>query len=153
MEETGVEVLNFTNSEQAGLGKAKSNVNIQEISSLVLAYVGDAVYELYTREYLIEKGITNVHKLHLEAVRHVRASAQAKVFRALRDYLSEDEATVARRGRNAKPGHGTKAKGDSVVEYRQSTGFESLIGYLYLRREWDRLEEIIKLTWKIIEDD
>ena len=132
-------------------GQTESLIDPRETSSLVLAYIGDAVYELATREYLVSQGITNVNRLHKEAVRHVRASAQAKVFRGLTRHLSETETMVALRGRNAKSGHG--AKGDSVVEYRQSTGFESLIGYLYLRREWVRLKEIINLTWKIIGEE
>jgi len=146
MQKAGVAIL-----EAKMFAQTESSIDHRETSSLVLAYIGDAVYELATREHLINKGITNMNKLHHEAVKHVRASAQAKVFRALAEHLSEAETIVARRGRNAKSGHG--AKGDSILEYRQSTGFESLIGYLYLRREWPRLDEIISLTWRIIGEE
>ncbi len=125
--------------------------NPREVSSLVLAYIGDAVYELAVREYLVDQGITNVNKLHLEAVRHVRASTQAKIFRALDGYLNKEEEAVARRGRNAKPAHAPR--GDSVIEYRHSTGFESLIGYLYLQRDWPRLEEILSLARGVIKQE
>lgn len=118
---------------------------------MVLAYIGDAVYELAVREYLVDQGITNVNKLHREAVRHVCASTQARIFRALDGHLSKDEETVARRGRNAKPAHAPR--GDSVIEYRHSTGFESLIGYLYLQRDWHRLEEILSLAREVIKQE
>lgn len=133
------------------LGKTLVNTNPREVSSLVLAYIGDAVYELAVREYLVDQGITNVNKLHREAVRHVCASTQARIFRALDGHLSSDEEAVARRGRNAKPAHAPR--GDSVIEYRHSTGFESLIGYLYLQRDWPRLEEILSLAREVIEQE
>ncbi len=129
-------------------GKTVVNIDPREVSSLVLAYVGDAVYELAVREYLVNQGITNVNKLHREAVRHVRASTQAKVFRALNVHLNNTGESVAHRGRNAKSAHAPR--GDSVIEYRHSTGFESLVGYLYLQRDWPRLEEILSLAREII---
>jgi len=132
-------------------GEKKVNIDLREVPSLVLAYIGDAVYELAVREYLVSQGITNVNKLHREAVRHVRASTQAKVFRALDGYLNETEGAVARRGRNAKPAHAPR--GDSVIEYRHSTGFESLVGYLYLQRDWSRLEELLSLAREVIKQE
>ncbi|WP_166512289.1 Mini-ribonuclease 3 [Desulfallas thermosapovorans] len=132
-------------------GERDANIDPREVSSLVLAYIGDAVYELAIREYLVNQGITSVNKLHREAVRYVRASTQAKVFRALAGHLNKTEEAVARRGRNAKPGHAPR--GDSVIEYRHSTGFECLVGYLYLQRDWSRLEEILTLARDVISQE
>ncbi|AGK99921.1 Mini-ribonuclease 3 [Desulfoscipio gibsoniae] len=132
-------------------GDTVVNIDPREVSSLVLAYIGDAVYELAVREYLVNQGITNVNKLHREAVQHVRASTQAKVFLALDGHLNKTEEAVARRGRNAKPGHAPR--GDSIIEYRHSTGFESLVGYLYLKRDWSRLEEILNLAREVIKQE
>lgn len=127
------------------------NVNPDEVPSLVLAYIGDAVYELAVREHLVKRGLVNVNKMHREAVRHVRASNQARIFRVLESRLSKAEQAVARRGRNAKSGHGPR--GDSIIEYRHSTGFESLVGYLYLKMDWDRLREILDLAREVIEGE
>ncbi|SFR09430.1 Mini-ribonuclease 3 [Desulfoscipio geothermicus] len=132
-------------------GQADLKVNPVELPSLVLAYIGDAVYELAVREYLINRGLTNVNKLHREAVRHVRASTQARVFHALEGCLDKTEEAVARRGRNAKSGHGPR--GNNIIEYRHSTGFESLVGYLYLQRDWARLEKILSLAREVIEQE
>lgn len=132
-------------------GQTNLKVNPVELPSLVLAYIGDAVYELAVREYLISRGLTSVNKLHREAVRHVRASTQARVFHALEGRLDKTEEAVARRGRNAKSGHGPR--GNNIIEYRHSTGFESLVGYLYLQRDWARLEEILSLAREIIEQE
>ncbi len=132
-------------------GEKVLNIDPREVPSLALAYIGDAVYELAVREYLVNQGITNVNKLHREAVKHVRASTQARVFRALDGHLNKTEEAVARRGRNAKPAHAPR--GDSVIEYRHSTGFESLVGYLYLQRDWSRLEEILSLAREVIKQE
>ncbi|MCG8401667.1 MAG: ribonuclease III [Firmicutes bacterium] len=126
-----------------------SQIRPDELPSVVLAYIGDAVYELAVREYLVGRGLLNVNKLHREAVRHVRASTQARIFHALEGRLTDAEQAVIRRGRNAKSGHAPR--GNSVVEYRESTGFESLVGYLYLKKEWDRLEGIFALARQVIE--
>ena len=109
------------------------------------------MYELAVREYLVGRGLLNVNKLHREAVRHVRASTQARIFHALEGHLTDAEQAIIRRGRNAKSGHAPR--GNSVVEYRESTGFESLVGYLYLKKEWDRLEEIFTLARRVIEQE
>lgn len=132
-------------------GLTEKITNPIELPSVVLAYIGDAVYELAVREYLVSRGLVNVNKLHREAVRHVRASTQARIFHALDGRLTETEQAVIRRGRNAKSGHAPR--GNNVIEYRESTGFESLVGYLYLKQEWSRLEEIITLARQVIEEE
>jgi len=115
------------------------------LSPAVLAYVGDAVYELVTRQYLVGKmGRSGVNKLHREAVKRVRARAQAGVLEKLKGSLTEKEAEVVRRGRNAGSGH--VPKNARVLEYRHSTGLECLVGYLYLKGNMQRLEEIMKLV-------
>ncbi|MCL5935720.1 MAG: Mini-ribonuclease 3 [Bacillota bacterium] len=120
----------------------------EEMPSLALAYMGDAVYELAIREFLLAQGFTKVNQLHREAVKYVRAGAQAKALFALENNLSEQEMAVVRRGRNAKSG--TSPKGSDIVEYRHATALEALIGYLYLKGEEDRVREIIGFAIEVI---
>ncbi|MDO7788947.1 Mini-ribonuclease 3 [Desulforamulus aquiferis] len=119
----------------------QKDIEPKEVPALVLAYVGDAVYELVVREMLVGRGMTKVQQLHREAVKYVRASAQAGALFALEDILSEEEMAVVRRGRNAKSG--IPPKGSNVVEYRHATALESLVGYLYLQGRSQRAREII----------
>jgi len=108
-----------------------------------LAYVGDAVYELYIREKLVKNGTTNVNELHRKAVAYVNAEAQAKTLSFLNGYLSKEELDLVRRGRNAKT---RVPKSVGLMEYRYSTGFECLLGYLYLKKDNKRLEKIMTLV-------
>lgn len=126
------------NLPEIGLGP---NEHPGDLPALVLAYVGDAVYELAVRSLLVNGGSVKVDRLHKEAVKYVNAAAQAKVLRALDGKLSEEEAAIARRGRNSKSAHVPRSAG--VIEYRQSTALECLIGYLYLKGDVKRLGEII----------
>lgn len=124
----------------------KRNKDISEVkmlSPLVWAYVGDAVYELYIRNKLIENSNAKPHKLHIESIKYVKAGAQAKILEKLNDVLTEEEKDIVRRGRNTQNHH--TAKNSSVAEYSYSTAFEALIGYLYLTKQDERLEEILKL--------
>lgn len=113
------------------------------LNGLALAYIGDSIYEVYIREYLLEKGDTKPNLLHQKGTRYVSAKAQASLIKAMEevDLLSEEELNYFKRGRNAKS-H-TKAKNADHQTYSYSTGFESLIGYLYLTGQKERLEEII----------
>ena len=117
-----------------------------QYSGLTLAYIGDAIYEVYIREYLINKGLTKVDDLHHQAIRYTSGVNQAKFIDYLMPNLSEEEIEFYKRGRNAKTGR--KPKNCDLGDYHKSTGFESLIGYLYLEKKMDRLNEIIN---KIIE--
>jgi len=119
-----------------------------DLPALVLAYVGDAVYELAVRSHLVGNGTLKVGRLHKEAVKYVNAAAQAKVLRALEGRLTEEEAAVTRRGRNTKSPH--IPRGAGVIEYRQSTALECLIGYLYLKGDTARLGEIIKTALETV---
>ncbi|MFY9175152.1 MAG: ribonuclease III domain-containing protein [Peptococcia bacterium] len=114
----------------------------KECSSLVLAYIGDAVFELYVRMYLVAKGGVKVHNLNQDAANLVRASSQADFLRRLEPVLSEEEKDIARRGRNAKSG--TVPKNADLQQYRIATGFEALIGYLFLDKQEERLQYLLE---------
>jgi len=111
--------------------------NWQEMNALTLAYLGDAVYELWVRTHLLELGHEKVKELHKQAVSYVRASTQAQVLHALMPELDEVEQQVVMRGRNTKSGH---PKNVDVVTYRHATGFESLVGYWQLSGQADRMQ-------------
>ena len=120
------------------------------ISPLVLAYLGDTVYESYVREYLIRKNITKkVNDLHKSAIKYVNAKAQATIIHEIENELTEDEERIYKRGRNQKS-H-TSPKNADIIDYKHATGFEALIGYLYLNEESDRLKYIISKGLEIIE--
>ncbi|NPV26971.1 MAG: ribonuclease III [Firmicutes bacterium] len=113
----------------------------EQLPPLVLAYIGDAVYELYIRSRLIEAGLTRVKNIHQRAVELVQASFQAQFLQEIESQLTEEEQMMMRRGRNAKSGHVPKSA--EMIEYRYSTGLETLIGYLYLKGEHKRLCELM----------
>lgn len=119
------------------------NMDIRTYSPLTLAYIGDAIYELVIRTILVEKGNTQVNKLHQRASKLVKASAQSAIIEKLKPYLTDEEMGVFKRGRNAKSF--TMAKNASMSDYRRATGFEALMGYLYLTEQWDRMLELIKI--------
>lgn len=123
-------------------------VKANELNSIALAYVGDAVYELYVRHYLIKKGEVKPQHLHNRAVQYVSAPSQAKVVKKwLNDgILTNEEEAVVRRGRNAKT-HSVP-KNISTEDYKYSTAFESLIGFHYLNNDHDRLNELLALAIK-----
>jgi ribonuclease-3 family protein len=123
----------------------------EDLPLLVLAYVGDAVYELAVREYLISTGLAKVNRLHNETVKYVNAGAQAKALHALEGMFTADEAAVVRRGRNAKSPHTPRSAG--MIEYRRSTALECLIGFLYLKGETGRLAEIMDAALEIIQNE
>jgi ribonuclease-3 family protein len=111
---------------------------------LVLAYIGDAVYEVYIRTMLVVNKKTNVNMLHKMSVKYVKAKAQSDIIHRIADELTQEEQDVVRRGRNAKSA--TVPKHAEITDYRYSTGFEALIGYLYLTNNTERLMEILRLS-------
>ena len=115
----------------------------KEFSPLVLAYIGDAVYELIVRSMLVSMGNRPVNKLNKDATSLVKAGAQSEIIKLISDKLSEEEYTVFKRGRNSSP-H-TMAKNASMSDYKYATGFEALIGFLYLDNRCDRALELVKL--------
>lgn len=129
--------------------KERFSLGEQELNSyspLVLAYLGDCVYELVVRTVLVEQSNCPVRKLHKKATAYVRAQAQAELITAVMEELTEEEKDVFRRGKNAKP-H-TTPKNASLGDYRKATGMEAVIGYLYLQKDMDRVLELIKLGWE-----
>ena len=115
----------------------------KEINVLVLAYLGDTIYENYVRKYLIGKGIGNVNDLQKESVNYVSAKSQAKYLQEMMDknFLSDNEITVVKRARNYKTT--SHPKNCDIVTYKYATGLESLIGYLDLEGKRDRIDEIM----------
>ena len=120
-----------------------ANVDIKTYSPLALAYIGDGIFELVIRSIVVGKGNTKASQLHQHTSHIVKAASQAKMIEALEGDLTEEEADVYRRGRNAKSP--TMAKNASMVDYRKATGFEALMGYLYLKDDMERIVELTKL--------
>lgn len=117
-----------------------------QYSPLALAYIGDGVYELYVRTRVIEEHPNlPAHKLHLHTVKYVKAHAQSQSIEMLLPELSEEETAVYKRGRNAKSA--TMAKNATMVDYRRATGFEALIGYVYLTGDTERLNALMKKAY------
>ena len=110
-------------------------------SPLTLAYLGDAVYEMVIRTICVKRTNMQTQKLHRKVTGYVSAKAQAKMMDALLKELTEEDASIYRRGRNSKPY--TKAKNASMEEYLKATGFEALVGYLYLQKEYERMNALI----------
>lgn len=118
--------------------------DLNSYSPLVLAFLGDAVYELYIRSLIVYEGNAPVHKLHKRSITFVKAKAQSDTIHRIMELLNEEEQDIVRRGRNAKSG--TIPKNADVVEYKYATGFETLLGYLYLKRDFSRLLELLKIS-------
>ena len=117
--------------------------DIRTYSPLTLAYIGDAVFDLVIRSVLVNKGNTAVNNLHKRASAIVKAPTQADIAEAIMEDLTDEEKDIYRRGRNSKP-H-TKAKNASTMEYLEATGFEAVLGFLYLAGDMDRALWLIKL--------
>ncbi len=120
-----------------------SDIKPKEYSPLVLAYIGDSVFDMLVRTMLIREANCPVNKLHKMAKEYVSAVSQAKMFDRLMEAVNEEEKTILKRGRNAKSF--TKAKNASVTAYRHATGLEALFGYLYLSGKNDRIAELFKI--------
>ncbi len=117
--------------------------DLRTYSPLTLAYIGDAIFELVVRTVLVERKNTQPEKLHKAATKIVKAETQAIMIEAIKEDLTEEEQAVFKRGRNAKAV--TRAKNATMSEYRRATGFEALMGYLYLKGEMERMIELIRL--------
>ena len=121
--------------------RPEEEVNL--LSPLTWAYIGDAVYELYIRKKLVEETNMKPHKLHIEAIKYVRAKSQAEKLEKIYENLTDEEKDIVRRARNTQNHH--LPKNSNVQEYMYSTAFEALIGYLYLMNRFNRLDELLKL--------
>ena len=125
-------------------------VDVGTYSPLTLAYIGDCVYELVIRTKLVHRNNAPVNLLNREGSYYAKAATQAFIIEALYEELSEEEAAAYRRGRNAHSA--TKAKNASMSDYRKATGFEALIGYLYVQRNFDRLMELIARGFELLNE-
>lgn len=123
----------------------KKDVNL--MSPLVWAYIGDSVYELYIREYLINNTKAKPHKLHIETIKYVKAKAQAEILEKINDILTDEEKEIVRRTRNTENHH--IPKNAEPQDYMYATAFEGLIGYLYLTKQQNRLDEILNKCIKM----
>ncbi len=121
----------------------KDEKQINQMSPLTWAYVGDAVYELYVRTYLVDTTNLKPNNLHKESIKYVKAKAQADILNNLQEILTEEEQDIVRRARNTQNHH--LPKNANVQEYMYSTALEGLIGYLYLTKQKDRLDELFKI--------
>ncbi len=135
------------------LSEEKSSLIPSQYSPLVLAYMGDAVYELVIRSHVVKEANMQVNKMHKKTTQLVKAQTQARMIMALEEELTPEEHAVYKRGRNAKSV--TMAKNATMKDYRMATGFEALMGYLYLNGELQRMIELIErgLTSMKTEED
>lgn len=136
---------NTPENTSAELGRIASlpdgkEISPERLSGLSLAFIGDAVYEVYVRTLVLGKGDARVKTLHSNVTEYVNASFQAKAADILAPMLTEDELGIYKRGRNAHSAHTPKNK--TEAEYHKATGFEALVGYLWLKKDFDRLTQI-----------
>ena len=117
-------------------------VDIRTYSPLALAYLGDGIFDLVIRSIVVGKGNTKASQLHYRTSHIVKAKTQAEMMKVLEEILTPEEADIYRRGRNAKSP--TMAKNATMSDYRNATGFEALMGYLYLKDEFPRIVELVK---------
>ena len=119
---------------------------VNTLSPLTWAYVGDGVFELFIRTHLTNTTKLKPHMLHIEAIKYVKAEAQVRILRKIEEKLTDEEKEIVRRGRNAENHH--VPKNATVEEYSYATAFEALIGYLYLTKQDERLKEILDMCIK-----
>lgn len=125
------------------------NKGWQEMNALALAYLGDAVYELWVRSYLLDLGYTKVRELHKVAISYVRATTQASLLHRILPELDQVEQQVVLRGRNTKGGH---PKNVDVITYRHATAFEALVGYWYSEGKVERMEWAFRQVSELLQE-
>lgn len=126
-------------------------IDVKQISTAALAYLGDSVFELLVRQMLVEKGISDSRRLNTEALKYVTASAQAAAVRRILAALTEEENAVYHRGRNI--GHTNVPRRATVMEYRMATGLEALFGYLHVTGRTERTRELFDIAFRTGEQD
>lgn len=124
--------------------------DVDSCSPLVLAYMGDCVYDLIIKSMVVSRGNKQVHRLHEETSSYVQASAQSQMMRAMQPHLTEEEHAIYRRGRNTRSV--SAAKNQTITDYRRATGFEALAGYLFLKKRYARLMELVKIGLDSLEE-
>ena len=117
--------------------------DIKTYSPLTLAYIGDGVFDLIIRSIVVGKGNTSANQLHRQTSKIVKAASQSAMVEKILPHLTKEEEAVYRRGRNAKSG--TMAKNATMADYRRATGFEAVMGYLYLKNDFSRMIELVKI--------
>lgn len=127
------------------------DINIVDYSPLTMAYIGDGIYEIVIRTMIVDEANRQVNKIHKAASDLVKAQTQAKLIHLIMDKLTEEEVSIYKRGRNAKAV--TRAKNASMSDYRMATGFEALIGWLFLTNQSDRMMELIKEALELLKKD
>ena len=145
--ESGGKENNLLNAEtitERLLGGADKNQDPGLVSPLLLAFIGDSVYDICIRTALVKQGNRQVQKVHARATDFVSARAQSEAIKRLKSVLTEEEVNVFKRGRNAK--FHTKAKNASTVEYKAATGFEAVFGYLFLKGDMERILELAEMS-------
>ena len=125
------------------INREKNEMDVNMLSPLTWAYVGDAIYELYIRTNLVNNTKLKPHKLHIESIKYVKAKAQADILKRIETSLTDEEKDIVRRARNAENHH--LPKNADPADYMYSTAFEGLIGFLYLTETDERLKEILKM--------
>lgn len=128
--------------------RKKGVEEINMLSPLVWAYIGDVIYEAFIRVSLVNESNAKPHKLHMESIHYVKAKAQADILKKIQNDLSEKELEIVKRGRNVQNHH--TAKNANIADYSMSTAFEALIGYLYLTKQDERLKQILQLSFKVV---
>ncbi|KMT22423.1 Mini-ribonuclease 3 [Clostridium cylindrosporum] len=135
---------NIQNNKEICNSFELSEIEVRLLNPITLAYMGDSIYEMYIRRYIVnyskDKRGKNLHKL---SIKMANAKSQSQFLEVIKDSLKEDELEIVRRGRNSKTGHVPKSA--SVIDYKRATALEALIGYLYLLKRIDRLEEIMNI--------
>lgn len=126
-------------------------VDIKTYSPLALAYIGDCIFDLIIKSLVLNQGNKQVQKMHKGTSRIVQASAQSLMMREIQKHLTEEEHLVYKRGRNTKTV--SPARNQSLTDYRRATGFESLLGYLYLKKEWKRMLDLVKIGLDSLETE
>ena len=128
------------------IDREKNEQDVNMLSPLVWAYVGDGVYEMFIRMHLVNNHSFKPHKLHIEATKYVKAKAQAEILHKLLEdnILTQEEQDIVRRSRNTENHH--VAKNATLADYTYATAFEALIGWLYLNKQDERLKEILNKT-------
>lgn len=132
------------------IDNAKTKTEVRMMQPLVLAYIGDAIFELFIRNYLVNKNDGHVNDYHRESIRYVRAGAQAEIIHALEPELTDEEWTIVKRGRNQKSA--TVPKNADLSDYKYATGFEALLGYLFYIGDYEKLMAVMNKATEIIKD-
>ena len=135
--------VNFGFDEYLQESLGLQEVDTMTYSPLVLAYIGDCIFDLIIKSMVVHEGNRQVHKLHEQTSKFVQASAQSLMMRSIQPHLTTEEHAVYRRGRNSKSV--TPAKNQTITDYRRATGFEALLGYLYLQQDYKRLIDLVKI--------